>query len=231
MQQEQKNTWVDMIPKRILLIESDRTLANMLQYGLIKQGYQVEYLEPGSMHAFKTIDLVIMDSPGIELYPGDLLQLLSDRHIPIIELIDKSSAHQPLSLKASHLLKPFDFSELLQLIDHSLGKEKTAIQVSREQTAYRIHNIEIYPSGSEIRMNGSTVHLTWREFQIFVVLLDNQGKLVSSDQLQHILSERHANDRNALTLTMFKLRNKCKMFSDVFEIKTIIKNGYQLDFK
>jgi DNA-binding response OmpR family regulator len=174
-----------MRPK-ILIVEDDSSLAQVVRDNLLVDGFDVEW----APHADRALglyrsfvpDLVLLDVMLPDLSGFELARIL--RHggkTPIIilsargEKVDKLAG---LRLGADdYITKPFDMEELVARINTVLRRLKPAI------SAIRLADITIdFQSGTATGPRGD-LHLTHREFEILRVLAEHRSRVVFRDAL------------------------------------------------
>jgi DNA-binding response OmpR family regulator len=122
---------------KILVVDDERDVVDMLQFFLEKQGYQVIEALDG-LEALETInaelpDLVLLDvmMPNMDGFTLSkrLLENPTTEHIPIIILTAKGHVEELFATAANvkcHVEKPFDPKELLKIIDATLSQKDAA---------------------------------------------------------------------------------------------------------
>jgi DNA-binding response OmpR family regulator len=171
---------------RILIVEDDSSLAQILRDNLLLDGFDVEC----ASHADRALglyrsfvpDLVLLDVMLPDLSGFDLARAL--RHggkTPIIILTargEKADKLNGLRLGADdYITKPFDMEELVARINAVLRRLKPAI------STIRLADITIdFRSGTAAGPRGD-LHLTHREFEILRVLAERRSRVVFRDEL------------------------------------------------
>ncbi len=223
MGEEMDGQWVDFVPKRILLNMTDCTLAKVIEYGLRKCGYVVNL---SSISPQKdAYDIIIQDEWESATLVDSTLTTI------VIRDLTQDLREFPTKRNLMSLDKPFDFEHLLHMIQSHLPKNigsAHALQVPQTQRAIRLHHVEVYDAGMEIQCFGYRVALTWREYHVFLALLQEHGSLVEETRLIEKISERISNQRTSLTQSINKLRRKLNCCSDHVQILTQKKEGYRL---
>ena len=171
---------------RILIVEDDPSLAQILRDNLLLDGFDVECAAHaeramGLYRAFVP-DLVLLDVMLPDLSGFDLARAL--RHggkTPIIILSargEKADKLTGLRLGADdYVTKPFDMEELVARINTVLRRLKPAV------SAIRLAEVTIdFRSGIATGPQGD-LHLTHREFEILRVLAERQARVVFRDEL------------------------------------------------
>jgi two-component system, OmpR family, response regulator ResD len=171
---------------RILIVEDDSSLAQIVRDNLLMDGFEVEWA-PQANHALKLYssfvpDLVLLDVMLPDLSGFELARVL--RHggkTPIIILSargEKADKLTGLRLGADdYITKPFDIEELVARINTVLRRLKPAI------SAIRLADITIdFRSRTATGPRGD-LHLTHREFEILRVLAERGSRVVFRDEL------------------------------------------------
>lgn len=211
--------------KRILLVEDDVTIAQMLSAYIERDGFRVDVAREGNealgiFRSFKP-DLIILDinlpgKTGFELIP--LFREESDS--PILMLSARSSEDDKvhcLELGADdYVPKPFSARELLARVHRHL--ERSAPQKNGQKTM-QMGNVIIMPSRLRVELNGEEVRLTKTEFEILVHLFEHAGEVVERTTLMReiIGYERYLSDRTIDT----HIKNLRKKFEGELVIETL----------
>lgn len=190
---------------KILVIEDDRDIEELLQFFLEDNGYQVaiarEGLEGITMFREGGFSLILLDImlPKIDGYAVcELVRKESD--IPIImvtALSDEEDQMKGLDLLADdYITKPFSMPVLLRKIGAVLRrsqrnqKGEANRMLLYQQLRLDLDNYQVFVAGEE-------TSLTKREFEILKMLLENQGKVMTREILLEQLwqYEFYGNDR------------------------------------
>ena len=178
-----------MAKERILVIDDEKDLLELLEYNLSKEGYQVSGLTSGEA-ALKAVrinppDLIVLDLmlPGID--GMELCRILKNdphtRHIPILMLTAKSEESDVvvgLEVGADdYITKPFSPKVLMARIRTAL-RRKTEV-ISDDSTIINIHNLVIDPGRYQVLKNGTPVDLTRTEFRLLHFLARRTGRVFS----------------------------------------------------
>lgn len=220
--------------KQILIVEDDMALAQELSLLLTRNNYEAEYLtgfqDVATQILAKSPDMVLLDInlPGAD-GQSILKQLRRESEIPVIMLTSKNTEmDEVLSMSFGaddFVAKPYNPSILLLHIEAVFkryggsGKESTLTYGELTMDVAR----------GMLRVGDKTAELTKNEAGILGYLLQNQGRIVTRDELISYLwdSEEFVDD-NTLTVNMNRVRKKLEElgFSDI--IKTKRGQGYLL---
>ncbi len=222
---------------RILLVEDDKTIAMGLEYSLQQENYDVticndvataKKLIAESNFQLALLDISLPDGNGFEL-----CRLLKEREdIPVIFLTardDEGSVVMGLDIGADdYITKPFRIRELQSRIRSVL--RRAGKRYEGEQT-FKFGNVEIDISDGTVKKNGKDVFLTALEYRLLLTLINNEGHILSRNQLLESIwdvSGEFVND-NTLTVYIKRLREKIE---DDPQNPTIIKTergiGYRI---
>jgi len=185
----------------VLLIEDDDRLAELLTTYLGGRGFVVDHHATGTagMAALaasaSTIEMVLLD---VMLPDADGFDLCRDiragqaaPHVPIIMLTARGDAMDRivgLELGADdYLPKPFNPRELLARMKAILRRQGALSQSAApaEPAVRRFGRLAIDMDRREVRLDGEACRLTGHQFELLCALADNQGRVMSRDQLMH----------------------------------------------
>jgi two-component system, OmpR family, alkaline phosphatase synthesis response regulator PhoP len=227
------------MPKaRILIVEDDADIAELIQYHLQKEGYSHSHTDQGEKvlpltKTFKpTLILLDLMLPGIDGY--EVCRLLKSdpatRAIPILMLTAKSEETDivtGLELGAEdYLPKPFSPKVLLARIRTILRRLATP-PVTADSKRVEFQNIKIDPGRHEVWVSGKTIALTVTEFRILQLLLNRPGWVFNRNQIvEGVRGEGYAVTDRSVDVQIVGLRRKLGRAGK--QIETIRGVGYRL---
>ena len=201
---------------RILIVEDELDLANIIKDYLEKELYEVEICTEGD-EAIEIFDkfkpsLVILDLmlPGMNGY--EICQNIRIKStIPILILsakIDEFDKVKGLDLGADdYITKPFRPRELLARVNALLRRSQVFNKENLE--IIDIENIRIYTKEYKVEKNGRDLDLSRNEFELLVFLSKNPRQVFSREQLyERIWGFDSYGDLNTVTVTINRLRQK-----------------------
>ncbi|HES4481312.1 TPA: response regulator transcription factor [Streptococcus pyogenes] len=201
---------------RILIVEDELDLANIIKDYLEKELYEVEICSEGDK-AIEIFDkfkpsLVILDLmlPGMNGY--EICQNIRIKStIPILILsakIDEFDKVKGLNLGADdYITKPFRPRELLARVNAQLRRSQVFNKENLE--IIDIENIRIYTKEYKVEKNGRDLDLSRNEFELLVFLSKNPKQVFSREQLyERIWGFDSYGDLNTVTVTINRLRQK-----------------------
>ena len=218
---------------RLLLVEDDELLGDAVKTGLNQFGYIVDWLKDGEIAraAIRTesFELIILDLGLPKLQGLNLLQAIrfDGNATPVIILTARESIEDRIkgldSGADDYITKPFDLNELSAriraLIRRSQGRADTVLQYG---------NVTLDPAAHAVTVDNLAVNVPRREFALLQKLLENNGHVLSREQLmQSIYGWNEDVDSNALEVHIHNLRKKL----NATFIRTIRGVGYMAEKK
>lgn len=216
---------------RLLLIEDDEQLGDAVKTGLTQYGFVVDWLKDGesAKNAVKveSFEAIILDLGLPRLSGLAFLQTIRNENIktPVIILTARDSIEDRVkgldSGADDYLTKPFDLDELSArvraLIRRSTGRAEA-------QLHYR--NVVLDPAAHTVYVDDNLVNFPRREFALLQKLLENEGTVLSREQLmQSLYGWDEDVDSNTLEVHIHNLRKKL----DANYIRTIRGVGYMVE--
>jgi DNA-binding response OmpR family regulator len=201
-------------PERLLLVEDDAALTEMLTEYLGQAGYCVDSVAAGSAglealarrhYDALVLDLGLPDMDGLEL----CRQLRSRSDIPVLVLTARGDALDRivgLELGADdYLAKPFVPRELLARMRALLRRRSGALQAANQ--ALRFGRLEIDPLGLAAYLDGEPCALSANQVSLLLLLARNAGRVMSREaMLDGIKGERTDNLERCIDLHISRLR-------------------------
>ncbi|MGR9117447.1 MAG: response regulator transcription factor [Gammaproteobacteria bacterium] len=206
--------------KRILIIEDDPDIGDMLDINLRDEGYSVEIVRDGlsglSRLKAQAYDLLILDLmlPGIDGLEICREVRRNPHYQPIIIISAKSTETQRiigLELGADdYLAKPFSIPELIART-RALLRRADAMQKESQMKAGMLvcGLLQIDPLGREVKMDGVVVPLTSKEFDLLLFFARNPGKVFTRmDLLNAVWGYSHDGYEHTVNSHINRLRAK-----------------------
>ena len=240
---EQLFLWklVMMMVQRILLVEDDPSISEMVQSYLMLEGFTIAHAADGeeALRQFRSVDfdLVLLDIMlpklnGIEL----LKRIREESHIPIVILSAKDAdVDKALGLgfgADDYLAKPFSMIELIARVRATLRR---ATQYSNTydrpaEKVIQVHELALDLDNLQLTKKGEPVKLTSKEWQIVELLFKHPKKVFTKEQIyRSIWNEEYYKDENVINVHMSRLRDKIEDDpSSPRYIKTLWGIGYRL---
>jgi DNA-binding response OmpR family regulator len=228
---------MDTKNKRILIVDDEEDLCEILQYNLNNAGYDTEVAHSAEetlnrqINSFDLILLDVMMGPMSGFKLADRIRNEMNLNIPVIFLTARDKENDILtgfSLGADdYIAKPFSINELTARIKAVIKRSKNdRIKVP---AIIRFGDIEMDTIRKRLIIDDEKIELTKKEFEILRLLLENQGKLFPREE---ILSKVWGNDvivtDRTVDVNITRLRNKLGMYGKCLKNKT--GYGYFFEF-
>ena len=228
-------------PKRVLLVEDDAHIAELLRMHLRDEGYAVVHaadghaglreLERGQWDAL-VLDLMLPGIDGLEICRRARAMA---RYTPIIIISARSSeVHRILGLELGaddYLAKPFSVLELVARVKALIRRTDALARNARlESGSLALGNLEIEPLAREGRVDGKAIELTPREFDLLYFFARHPGKVFSRlDLLNQVWGYQHDGYEHTVNTHINRLRTKVEADPAApRRILTVWGRGYKL---
>jgi DNA-binding response OmpR family regulator len=216
---------------RILLVEDERRMAELLNQGLTEEGHSVVTAENGrdavSLAETRAFDLLILDVmlPALDGF-GVVRRLRAGRvQTPVLMLTARDAPQDiitGLDLGADdYLTKPFSFEVLLARV-RAVARRGPIPQPAHLAFA----DLSMDPAAHEVRRGARTINLTRTEYVILDVLLRNAGRVVTRDRLIEVVWGGASIESNTLDAFLRLLRSKIEGPGEAKLIHTVRGVGY-----
>lgn len=225
--------------QKILIVEDEQDIAELISYHLQKEGFSVLSLHDGESVLYEIkksgCDLVILDLmlPGI---PGmELCRLIREnaqmRNLPIIILTAKGEeSDKILGLETGaddYITKPFSPRELVARVRSIMRR---TINSSTPNQIIKIGNLLLDKETHSVSKGNSPLDLTVTEFKLLLYLVERKGKVFSRDQLLDALWQDSFVEPRAVDVHIRRLRSQIEDDpANPTYIKTRRGIGYYVD--
>lgn len=222
--------------QKILIVEDEKDIRDLVQLHLEKSGFQTVLARDGQ-EAFRKVkesapDLIVLDLMLPEMNGKELAKLLKAREetkeIPIVMLTAKTEEVDRIvgfELGADdYIPKPFSPRELILRVQAVLKR----VQQKREAPPGRIAigDLEIDESNFEVRLKGKPVELTKIEFSLLAELVKSKGRLKTRDALlEKVWGFDSYGDSRTIDTHLSRLRQKLGKIGE--RIETVRGMGYR----
>lgn len=225
----------------VLVCDDDKAIVDAIQIYLEQEGYEVFKAYDG-MQAMevlkqKDIHLLIMDimMPRLDGIRATL-QIRESSSIPIIILSAKSEdADKILGLNIGaddYVTKPFNPLELVARAKSHLRRYTKLGNMSEENTnLYVVGGLTINDDDKEVCVDGDVVKLTPIEYNILLLLMKNQGRVFSIDQIyENIWNEEAIGADNTVAVHIRHIREKIEINpKEPRYLKVVWGVGYKIE--
>jgi DNA-binding response OmpR family regulator len=217
---------------RILVVEDEKDLTDVLQLGLSRQGYSVDVAFDGEtgleLTEVNNYDLVMLDLNLPKVDGIEVCRRIRATGSPIGILMLTARAGfddrvKGLDLGADdYLVKPFHFPELLARVRAILRREG-----ENRQVILRVRDLALDPNALKAYVGETQVALTAKELGILEYLMRNAGRAVSQEELlEHVWNEDANLFTQSIKVHINNIRRKLEAGGGQGFITTIIGKGY-----
>jgi two-component system phosphate regulon response regulator PhoB len=223
---------------RILIVEDEAPLTELLRYNLQSEGYQVEAVGRGDEAELRLKedlpDLILLDwmlpgLSGIELCRRLRARTEFER-LPIIMLTARGEEAERIRGLATgaddYIVKPFSVPELLARVRALLRRSNPA----HVAASLGAGDIVLDRERKRVERSGREVHLGPTEFRLLEFLMQNPGRVYSREQLLDGVWGRDAYiDERTVDVHVGRLRRALNRGQTVDPIRTVRGSGYSFD--
>lgn len=227
-----------MAQAKILVVDDEAAIRNLIHRFLGKQDYLVESAEDGksALAMFESFnpDLVILDVNLPDVTGYALCQEMQSRTNVFILMLtsrtDESDKVRAFSQGADdYITKPFSLVELGARIGAILKRQRTV--TTAEQQCLIFSNLVIDPVRREVKLNEDLVPLTALEFDLLHFLASNPGRVWRrSDLIQQVWDYEYVGDQRVVDVHIGQIRKKIEIdTSQPALIQTVRGVGYKFE--
>jgi two-component system, OmpR family, alkaline phosphatase synthesis response regulator PhoP len=204
---------------RVLIVEDDDAMRDMVGYALADEGMEVEAVADGesALEVFSSsgpFDLVVLDVmlPGID---GVTVckELTSKSDVPVIMLTardDETSVVVGLEVGADdYVTKPFSHRELVSRIRATLRRRRIDARASSDHERLEFPGLTIDPPRRRVVAQGTPVDLTTAQFDILLLLASHPGRVYGRGQIMEtVWGSEFSGDSRAADMQIRNIREK-----------------------
>jgi two-component system OmpR family response regulator len=224
---------------RLLLVEDDRKIANVVSRGLKEEGFVINHATDGSdglhLAVTESYDAAIVDLMLPEMDGLTLIRELRRRqcNMPIIVLSAKREVEERVRClhagSDDYLVKPFAFSELLARVRALLRRAGSATTRPADAAQLVVGELVLNYVKHTAHRAGRPIELQPREFALLEYLMRNAGGVVSKTLiLEHVWDYHFDPQTNVVDVLVCRLRRKLDRDFETPLLHTIRGVGYVL---
>ena len=208
-----------MDSKKVLIIEDEKSISDIIKFNLTKEGFEVETAYDGQdgLEKATTVkpDLILLDVM-LPLMDGFQVckKVRETSTVPILMLTAKEEeVDKVLGLELGaddYITKPFGMRELIARIKANI--RRTDLMTSLQDVPANIQDfgsLTVDLNRYEVRKNGTSLELTLREFELLKYLAERENKVFSREQLlEEVWGYEYYGDIRTVDVTVRRLREK-----------------------
>lgn len=219
-----------MASNRILVVEDDGAISQLIEINLQVAGYDCRLFSDGGevasyLEKDHSFDLALLDImlPGLDGF--ELMPVMQQYNIPVIYLTAKADVTSKVKgLKEGaedYIVKPFEILELLVRIEKVLERN------GRLNRIIRIKDVTIDLDKRSVTRTGEEIALKPMEFDLLALLAKYKNRTMTRDRLlNEIWGVDFVGETRTVDVHIANIRKKLDLND---EIKTISKTGYRLE--
>lgn len=221
-----------MEQKRILVIEDEKPIAEILKYGFEKEGFEVACAYRGGT-GLKTAEafqphLVLLDWMLPDLSGVDVCRMLTERYnIPIIMLTARGNVEDKLygleSGADDYITKPFDLREVIARV-RTILRRFEKVQGIREDMLH-VNGLTVSEQERMVYRDGKAIELTPKEYELLLYFLKHPRQVFTRDTLlERIWGYDYMGDTRTVDIHIQRLRKKAELGE---KLVTVFGVGYK----
>jgi two-component system response regulator VanR len=229
--------------ERILVVDDEKELADLVEVYLKNDGYTVYKFYNGT-DALRCIestplDLAILDIMLPDIDGFQICQKIREKfYFPVIMLtakVEDGDKIMGLSIADDYITKPFNPLEVVARVKAQLRQymryRQPHFKPEDERSEYDIRGMTISKISHKCILFGKELQLTPTEFSILWYLCENQGKVVSTEELfEAVWGEKYIDNNNTVMAHIGRLREKMnERARNPKFIKTVWGVGYTIE--
>ena len=214
---------------KILIVEDEKAIANLIDINLTACGYQCfavgDGLAAADLIEETTFDLILLDImlPGANGF--ELMEQIRPTGTPVIFITALGSVTDRVQgLRAGaddYLVKPFEIVELIARVESVLRR------AGKTEERYVIDDVVIEPKSMLVTRGGVPVTLTHKEYELLLLFVRNRNIALFRDTIyERVWENEYPGDSRTVDLHVQRLRKKLG-WQD--KLVAIYKVGYRLE--
>lgn len=212
---------------RILIIEDEFLIANLIKDSLTNLGYECKCLHDGEAAATElekaTYDLILLDVMLPKIDGFELITYINQYQIPVIFITAKADVRdrvKGLRLGAEdYIVKPFDVEEIVARVEVVLRRNNKASDI------VVVNDLRIDTASRNVWKGDQQVELTYKEFELLLLLIRNKNIALYRETIyEKIWKDPFVLDSRTVDLHVQRLRKKLGLEK---QIETVFKIGYR----
>lgn len=227
--------------EKILIVDDDVNICELLRLYLEKEGYETEIITNGldAIEAFNNSspDLVLLDImlPGLDGWQI-CREIRKTSQTPIIMITAKGETFDKvlgLELGADdYITKPFEPKEVVARIKAVLRRSASPASASFTTKEVSFDKLTVNLTNYELKVDGKYIDTPPKELELIYHLASNPNRVYTRDQLlDEVWGFEYYGDSRTVDVHVKRLREKLEGVSDKWELKTVWGVGYKFETK
>nr|WP_250124357.1 response regulator transcription factor [Chroococcidiopsis sp. CCMEE 29] len=223
---------------KILIVDDDPSIRNLIRRFLSKQDYQVESAEDGktALAMFEQFnpDLVILDVNLPDVIGYNLCQEMQNRTKVFVLMLtsraDEADKIRGFSQGADdYLTKPFSLGELEVRVGAILKRQRAVTTAEKQRLTFE--KLVIDPERREVTINNQLISLTALEFDLLRFLASHPGRVWRrSELIQEVWDYEYVGDQRVVDVHIGQIRKKIEIdATQPVLIQTVRGVGYKFE--
>ena len=216
---------------KILIVEDEKPIADLLDMSLTAAGYSCDCLSSGTAAADavgeRRYDLILLDVmlPGIDGF--ELMEYIAPLEIPVIFITARDAVKDKikgLKLGADdYIVKPFEIAELLARVATVLRR------YHKTESRIVVGDVKVDTQSRVVTRDGKPVPLTAKEYALLLLFLQNKNIALFRETIyERVWESDYMGDSRTVDLHVQRLRKKLGWQE---RITAVYKVGYRLEVK
>ena len=228
-----------MANEKILVVDDDKNICELLRLYLVKEGYNVTMVHDGSaaLTEFDKLhpDLVLLDVMMPVMDGWEVCRKIRAKdNTPIIMLTAKGETYDKvlgLELGADdYIVKPFDAKEVTARIKAVL--RRSSAKEEENKGVYDFDNLHLDMNRYELKVKGKVVEAPPKELELLACLAGHPNRVYTRDQLlDEVWGFEYYGDSRTIDVHVKRLREKLEGASEQWNLKTVWGVGYKFEVK
>lgn len=211
---------------KILVVDDEKNIADIIKFNLEKEGYNVlvaydgieamEFVDEGDLDLV-ILDVMMPEKDGFQV----LKEIRTEYNMPVLMLTAKEEeVDKVLGLELGaddYITKPFSMRELVARVKSNLRRVSFGNEPDTN-TIIEIGEIKIDVQKYEVKKKGEVLDLTLREYELLKFLAESSGQVFTREQLlEEVWGYEYYGDIRTVDVTVRRLREKVEDKDGVFE--------------
>ena len=228
-----------MANEKILVVDDDKNICELLRLYLVKEGYNVTMVHDGSaaLTEFDKLhpDLVLLDVMMPVMDGWEFCRKIRAKdNTPIIMLTAKGETYDKvlgLELGADdYIVKPFDAKEVTARIKAVL--RRSSAKEEENKGVYDFDNLHLDKNRYELKVKGKVVEAPPKELELLACLAGHPNRVYTRDQLlDEVWGFEYYGDSRTIDVHVKRLREKLEGASEQWSLKTVWGVGYKFEVR